>query len=77
VSSEYGRMWRDFIKVSNRVIYYSVLATTQDESAIIYEGLEFGRVSYRDSWSEIECFWKERLSVVMAQATCFEKYVIT
>ena len=42
MSSEYGRSRGDFVKICNRMVYYSIISLAQDVSAVINECPEFG-----------------------------------
>jgi len=61
MSCKYGRRWCDFVEVGNGMVYYLGLSLSQDKSAMIYERLEFGCISGRDSWAKVEGFREEGL----------------
>jgi len=52
MSCKYGRRWCDFMEVGDGMVYYPGSLLSQDKSAMIYERLEFGCVSGRDSWAK-------------------------
>jgi len=61
ISSKYHGGWGNLVKICDGMVYYSVLVIAYDESTVVYKCLEFGRILCRNSWAEVECFWKKRL----------------
>jgi len=49
------------MEVGDGMVYYLGSSLSQDKSAMVYERLEFGCVSGRDSWAKVEGFWEEGL----------------
>jgi len=61
MSGKHRRRWCDFVEVGDGMVYYPGSSLSQDKSAVIYECLEFGCVSGRDSWAKVEDFREEGL----------------